>query len=130
MVLKDFVAVSGLPGLYKMVTSRTNGLVVEDIDTGKTKFVSVRKHQFTPLETVAIYTDVDACEMKEVFKKIRTSDVTIPPLSSTPKELFKYFAQILPDYDRDQVMISDVKKVLKWYKFLNERNLLDSDEEE
>ena len=130
MVLKDFVAVSGLPGLYKMVTSRSNGLVVEDIDTGKTKFVSIRKHQFTPLETVAIYTDVDACEMKEVFHKIRTSEISIPSLSSSPKELFGYFAQILPDYDRDQVMISDVKKVLKWYTFLNERNLLDSDEEE
>ena len=113
-----------------MVTSRSNGLVVEDIDTGKTKFVSVRKHQFTPLETVAIYTDIDACEMKEVFKKIKTSDIVIPPLSSSPKDLFTYFAQILPDYDRDQVMISDVKKVLKWYKFLNERNLLNSDEEE
>jgi hypothetical protein len=131
MTLKDLVAVSGLPGLYKLVTSRNNGLVVQDIDTGKTKFCSVRKHQFTPLETVAIYTDVDACEMKEVFQKIKDHGAPTPELSSPPKELFKYFAEILPDYDRDQVKISDVKKVIKWYNFLAQRDMLDgSDEEE
>lgn len=131
MILRDFVAVSGLPGLFKLVTSRNNGLVVEEIDTGKTKFCSVRKHQFTPLETVAIYTDSDACEIKDVFIKIREHGSPTPELSARPKELFKYFGEILPDYDRDQVKISDVKKVIKWYNFLNQRDLLnDSDEEE
>lgn len=131
MNLKDLVAVSGLPGIYKLVTSRNNGLVVEDIDSGKTKFCSVRKHQFTPLETVAIYTDVDACEIKAVFQKIKEHGAPTPELSSSPKELFSYFAEILPDYDRDQVRISDVKKVIKWYNFLDQRDMLDgSDEEE
>ncbi len=130
MILKDFVAVSGLPGLYKMVTSRNNGLVVEDIDTGKTKFVSIRKHQFTPLETVAIYTDDDACDMKDVFAKIKESNLDIPSTNAKPQELFDYFGEILPDYDRDQVKISDVKKVIKWYQFLDQRNLLLASAEE
>ena len=130
MTLRDLVAVSGLPGIYKLVTSRSNGLVVEDIDTGKTKFCSVRKHQFTALETVAIYTDLDACEMKEVFAKIKEHGAPTPDLKSSPKELFKYFAEILPDYDRDQVKISDVKKVIKWYNFLEQRGMLEASDEE
>ncbi len=133
MSYKDFVAVSGLPGLYKLVTTRNNGLVVEDVDTGKTKFLSVRKYQFTPLETVAIYTDDDAEEISEVFSKIETMEPTLPIPENGAKapELFEYFEQVLPDYDRERVMISDVKKVLKWYKFLKSRELLHgSDEEE
>lgn len=132
MNLKDVVSVSGLPGLFKLVTTRNNGLVVEDYDTGKSKFLSVRKYQFTPLETVAIYTDDDACDMKDVFKKIQDKEesIAVPSLSETPAKLFSYFGEILPDYDRDRVKISDVKKVIKWYGFLKQRDLFNSSEEE
>ncbi len=54
--LDNLVAVSGLPGLFKTAANRPNGLLIENIDTGRTKFASIRKHQFTPLETVGIYT--------------------------------------------------------------------------
>lgn len=134
MNFKDFVAVSGLSGLYKLSVTRPNGLIVEDVDTGKTKFLSVRKYQFTPLETVAIYTEDDALELKAVFANMQSKEETnpIPATSLKSPELFAYFAEILPDYDRDRVLISDVKKVIKWYKFLKERNVVDftSDEEE
>ena len=53
MRIKDIIAVSGVPGLSKLVTSRDNGLLLQDLDSGKTKFYATRKHQFTPLETVA-----------------------------------------------------------------------------
>ncbi len=132
MNLKDIVSVSGLPGLYKLVTTRNNGLVVEDFDSGKSKFLSVRKYQFTPLETVAIYTEDDACDMKDVFQKIKDQEGQnpLPSLSDKPNELFSYFEEILPDYDRDKVKISDVKKVIKWYNFLKTRDLFDLSEEE
>ncbi|MEL6123943.1 MAG: DUF5606 domain-containing protein, partial [Bacteroidota bacterium] len=68
MRIDEVVAVSGLPGLFKIGATRSNGLIVEDIDTGKSRFVSVRKHQFTPLATVAIYTDMDTVEIDHVFK--------------------------------------------------------------
>lgn len=132
MKLKDLVAVSGLPGLYKTVASRSNGLVVEEIDSGKTRFLSVRKHQFTPLETVAIYTNTDSTELQEVFNNMKSlsAELTPPPVSSPTPELFAYFAKILPDYDPDRVLISDVKKVIKWFNFLENRALLHDDEEE
>lgn len=125
MKIEDIVAISGLPGLYKIVTSRANGMIVEEIPTGKSRFASIRKHQFTPLGTVAIYTEDDAIEIKKVFETIagKEAEHPIPELSSSQQELFGYFANILPDYSRDQVMISDVKKVIKWYKFLVKHEL-------
>ncbi|MFT4568856.1 MAG: hypothetical protein ACI9FN_003825 [Saprospiraceae bacterium] len=126
MKIDEIVAVSGLPGLYKAVTSRNNGMIIEDIDTQKSRFASIRKHQFTPLATVAIYTDEDATEINEVFSTMLAKEEALPIpeiKSSSSKDLFKYFAEILPEYDTDRVLISDVKKVLKWYLFLRKREL-------
>ena len=57
MNLEKLVAVSGMSGLYRMAANRSNGLIIEDIKSGKRSFASARKHQFTPLESIAIYTD-------------------------------------------------------------------------
>jgi len=135
MNLKDFVAVSSMPGLYRLIATRSNGLLIQEIDSEKTKFASTRKHQFTPLETVAIYTDNDSTELKEIFQRIESNleDLPLPESNSSKEDFFNYFSEILPDYDEERVMISDVKKVIKWFKFLKERNLLileDSSDEE
>jgi hypothetical protein len=134
MNLDNYIAISGMPGLYNMVSSRNNGLLVSDIDSGKTKFVSIRKHQFTPLATVAIYTLDDATELKLIFKSMLERYETLPPVSvkASSDEIREYFDQVLPDYDEDRVQVSDIKKVIKWFNFLHERNLLEfsSDEEE
>jgi len=130
--IEDVVAISGLPGLYKIIASRSNGLIIEEIPSGKSRFASMRKHDFTPLGTVAIYTEDDAVEIIKVFDKIASSESTtpIPELSSSKQDLFAYFGEILPDYSRDQVMISDVKKVIKWYKFLVKHELYPFAEED
>lgn len=132
MKLKDLVAISGMPGLFRIVTNRSNGLVVEDIDTGKTRFFSVRKHQFTPLETVAIYTETDSIELVKVFRAMReeTKTTAIPSTSTPTPALFDYFNHVLPEYDRDRVLVSDVKKIIKWFNYLESRNILNLDEEE
>ena len=130
MELKDLVAVSGLPGLYKLVTTRSNGLVIADLDSGKTRFCSLRKHQFTPLETVGIYTHMDTTELKEVFKAMISNPP--PDKKIQNSEYFKYFEEVLPDFDRDKVYLSDIKKIIKWYEFLKQREMLTGgkDEEE
>jgi hypothetical protein len=135
MNLENYIAVSGMPGLYKMVNSRNNGLLVSDIDTGKTKFVSIRKHQFTPLATVAIYTYEDATELKVIFTTMLEQFESNPPVSvkESSDVLRSYFVGILPEYDVDRVQVGDIKKLIKWFNFLNDRKLLeisDSDEEE
>ncbi len=133
MKLDDFVAVSGLSGVFRINTSRNNGLVVEDLDSGKSKFCSVRKHQFTPLGTVAIYTLEDTIELKEVFVKMKNLKETTPVVDHNSEKIViqEYFENIVPDYDEDKVYVSDMKKVIKWFNFLDQRNLLEpSDEEE
>lgn len=126
MNIKNIVAVSGLPGLFKLAATKNNGLLVSDLDTGKTRFCSVRQHQFTPMETVALYTDTDTTEIGVVFQTMldKEAELPIPSPNASHKDLQKYFEVILPDYDRDKVFHSDMKKVIKWFNFLNERGLL------
>ena len=126
MNLKNIIAVSGMPGLYKIVTTKNNGIVVADMDSGKTTFCSMRKHQFTPMETVAIYTNEDTSPIADVFNSMleKSENLPVPSSGASHTELKKYFEIILPDYDRDRVFHSDMKKVIKWYNFLNERGYL------
>ena len=135
MNLKEFVAVSGLPGLYRMAANRSNGLIVADLDSGKRRFASSRKHQFTPLESIAIFTDDDdSVELAKVFTRMQEQleDNPIPTGNAKGEALREYFTDVLPDHDRDRVHISDIKKVIKWYSFLEKRDLLNLplDEEE
>ena len=127
MNLENLVAVSGMAGIFKMAANRNNGLIIEDLSTGKKKFASARKHQFTPLESIAIFTDDgDSTELAKVFQYMLEKIGTHPPVSTNSKseELHAYFAEILPNYDRDRVFNGDIKKVIKWFNFLNERNLV------
>lgn len=137
MDLKELVSVSGMPGIFKMAANRNNGLILEDLDSGKRKFASARKHQFTPLESIAIFTENDdSIELAKVFQRMKDQLADNPPVPATAssEELREYFLDILPNHDQDRVHISDIKKVLKWFSFLHERDLLNeapaSDEEE
>jgi len=134
MKLDEFVAVSGLPGVFKMVANRSNGLIVENIETGKRKFAPTRRHQFTPLASIGIYTDgpEDTLELKEVFRSMLEKVETNPPVphNSDGKILSEYFRSVMPDYDEDRVSTGDIKKVVKWFTFLNAKGLLSLEEEE
>ena len=132
MNLEKLIAVSGLPGLYRMAANRNNGLILEDLTTGKKKFASARKHQFTPLESIAIFTDDgDSTELKNVFQSMLSKQDSLPVAKANagPDELHEYFSTILPNYDRDRVYTSDIKKVIKWFTFLKDRELLNTSEE-
>jgi hypothetical protein len=138
MNLEKLVAVSGLPGLHKVVGNRSNGLIIEDLDSGKRRFASTRQYQFTPLGSIAIYTDDgESTELKNVFismqEKLLEGQQPADP-NTTPDALFAYFSVVLPNYDRDRVHAGDVKKVIRWFNFLNAKGLLveeaQADEEE
>jgi hypothetical protein len=132
MNLKNIVAVSGEQSLFKLVSNKNNGLILSNLDNGKVQFFSMRSYQFTPLETVGIYTMSDTVDLPEIFSKIRSSDLEIPPTTNkTPNKIvMDYFVQIVPDYDSDRVHGRDVKKVLKWYFRAQENGLLDASPEE
>ena len=134
MNLEKYVAVSGYPGLFKLIHTRSNGILISDPDTGKTRFVSVRQHQFTPLATVGIYTFDDSVELSKIFKTMleHSAENPVVDIHKSSSEIREYFQKILPDHDPDKVHISDIKKLVKWYEYLNARGLLteNSSEEE
>ncbi len=134
MTLENLVAVSGLPGIYRIAANRDNGLIIEDLNDGKRRFASARKHQFTPLESIGIYTDDgESMELAKVFRNMLQQLEDNPPVSpnAKPEALHEYLADVLPTYDRDRVFTGDIKKLIKWFTFLNEKGLLvESNEEE
>lgn len=132
MNLENLVAISGLPGVYKMTANRKNGLIVEDFDSKKRKFVSARIHQYTPLASIGIYTYEDTEALGDVFKNMKDRMTELPPVAqkAAPKEIVAYFREILPEFDEDRVHVSDMKKVIKWFTFLHERDLLQEKEPE
>jgi hypothetical protein len=132
MNLENVIAVSGLSGLYKLAANRSNGLIVEDIKTGKRRFASSRKHQFTPLESIAIYTDDgESIELKNVFRNMYQQMGDNPPaeIGTKSDDLHEYFSDVLPNYDRDRVSSGDIKKVVKWFNYLKESGLISESEE-
>lgn len=132
MNLSNVLAVSGLPGLYELAANRPNGLLLIPIEGGKSKFCSSRKHQFTPLETVAIYTWSDTVELKNVFNSmtVKIQEVPLPDLNGGRDVLNSYFEQILPEFDRERVYPNDIKKVIKWYVALEAQGYLSATDEE
>lgn len=129
MKLDKMIAVSGESQLMKLVATRNNGLILLNPVTGKTKFYSVRLHQFTPLDTVGIYTPTDTIDIKEIFARMksRINDLPPPAVKSDNKVLMEYFSQIMPEYDRDRVYPSDVKKIIRWFGYLNESGYLETE---
>lgn len=130
MNLENVIAVTGMSGLYRMAANRANGLIVEELGSGKRKFAPARRHQFTPLESIGIYTnDGDTTDLKNVFSKMQEQINSHPLVDSDapPKELHEYFANVLPNYDRDKVNTGDIKKIIKWFGILNDQGMLSSE---
>ncbi|MEM7572811.1 MAG: DUF5606 domain-containing protein [Bacteroidota bacterium] len=137
MKLDQILAVSGLPGLYTVVTERKNGLIVEALDTNKRRFAPMRKHQFAPLESMAVYTDDGEAEpLTVIFQRMldQAEDNPAPAANASKEVLFEYLSDILPNYDEDRVHASDIKRLLKWFHFIDGHQLwsltADTQEEE
>jgi len=129
MNLDKFLVIAGIPGVHKLVATRNNGLLIEDRKEGRTRFVPTRQNQITPLGTVAIYVDTDegTLPLPEVFQRMLDQLETIPPVTpdSGSAALRKYFDQILPEHDHDQVHINDIKKCIKWFNFMQEKGIFE-----
>ena len=120
MKLDNIVAVSGMGGLHKLLATRSNGLLIESFENGKRQFVSVRKHQFTPLATIGIYTYTDVAAIGDVLQKIHDTQEAnpVPDPNEKAENLRSWFKTIVTDHDEDRVHINDIRKVIKWYTFL------------
>ncbi len=132
MRFREITAITGLGGLYKMESQKASGLIVTSLTEGWTKFVSNREHLFSPLENIAIYTDDDTMELLEVMLLAYAQKDTNPPVDTKADNdtISAYFAKVLPQYDREKVHISDIKKFIKWFSILDEKGVLKTELEE
>src|SRR5680860_253593 len=103
MKIKDLMSVSGMPGLYRLIATKQTGIVAESLETGQKKFLSARSYQFSPLESIAIYTHTDALPLEDVFGKMKDNPQS-DDLSKS--DLRNYFSEVLPDHDRSKVYAS------------------------
>lgn len=132
MRFAEITAITGLGGLYKMESQKPSGLIVTSLSEGWTKFVSNREHLFSPLENIAIYTNDDTVELLEVMLRAYAQKESNPPADAKADNatLSAYFEKVLPEYDREKVHISDIKKFIKWFTILDEKGVLQTELDE
>ena len=134
MDFSKILSISGKPGLHKMVGESKNGLIVESLTDGK-KFPAFSHERISSLKEISIYTETGDISLKDVLKKMKEIQDGKPvdnPKKSSSSDLKALFEQFVPDYDKDAVYVSDMKKVFTWYNLLQEKDMLDftDDEEE
>ena len=130
-MLKDILSIAGYSGLYKYLKKSRNGIIVENLDTGK-RMNADATARINSLEDISIYTEQGDMELKDVLKAIHEQEdgqKTINPKKASGQELKEYFAQVIPEYDRDRVYTSDMKKILTWYNTLQRLEMIDLSEE-
>lgn len=122
MEYSKLVAVSGLPGLYELISSKTDGAIVRSLDDQTTKFASSRIHQFSHLESIEIYTIRDNVNLVEVFQAMQKAGGQLPDVKDNGA-IKKYFESAYPDMDFERVYGSDMKKMVKWFEVLQKNNV-------
>jgi len=126
--MKEILSISGFSGLFKLISSTKNGIIVEDIETKK-RLPAYTTSKVSSLHDIAIFKDDgEEISLTEVLKSIRDkqkSAAAIDPKTADNEALKTYFASVLPNYDRDRVYVSHIKKVLTWYNQLQRCNMLD-----
>jgi hypothetical protein len=122
MEYNNLMAVSGLSGLFEMVTSKNDGAIAKSLETGATQFISSRVHQFSHLESIEVYTTHDNVFLAEVFIAMGKSKEAIPS-EKDPKAVTAYFKKVFPKMDFERVYPSDMKKMVKWFGQLKANNI-------
>lgn len=130
-MLKDILAISGQPGLFKIVSKGSKNLIVESLIDGR-RIPAHSTNKIISLEDIAIFTDTAEVPLKDVLKKISDKEDTKPSIDpkSNGNVLKAYFKEILPDFDESRVYVSDIKKVIQWYNALQSKGMLIFEEEE
>jgi hypothetical protein len=123
MEYNKLVAVTGMPGLYELLSSKADGGIVKSLQDGSSKFVSNRVHQFSHLESIEIYTTEDNVNMVEIFQGMATSKEKMPDAKASNEDIKKYFTKVYPAIDIERVYASDMKKMLKWFEILDEKKI-------
>jgi hypothetical protein len=131
MDLKEILTVSAKSGLFKLISKSKDHLIVESL-TDKTRIPVFLTEKMSSLEDICIFTESEDLPLKDAFKKIYTFTNGDKAIDSKAKneELKSYMDKVIPEYNKEKVYVSDMKKLFTWYNFLHENNMLTFKEEE
>jgi Domain of unknown function (DUF6852)/Domain of unknown function (DUF5606) len=131
MVLKDLLAISGEQGLFKFIAQGKNAIIVEHLETGK-RTSAFSSAKVSSLEEISVFTEKEDLPLGKVFDRIFEKESGGPAIDSKvePEELKKYFEEIVPDYSREKVYVSDIRKIVLWYNILLKKDMLVKEEPE
>ena len=127
------LTISGKPGLYRLLSQGRNMFIVEAVDAGKKRLPVHNSDKVVMLDDIAIYTDTEEIPLREVFAKILEKEggvLSFDLKAATPEELVEYFESVMPDYDRERVYLTHIKKIYAWYNILVENGVADFTREE
>ena len=122
MEYSKLVAVTGLPGLYELINSKTDGAIVRSLDDNSTKFASSRIHNFSHLESIEVFTTGDNVNLVEIFYAMEKGASPAPD-TKDHGAVKKYFEKVFPELDFERVYPSDLKKMIKWFEVLRKNNI-------
>ena len=133
-MLRKILAISGKPGLYKLVSHGNRSIIVETLDTQHKRVPVFATDKVVSLADIAMYTDEEEVPLPQVLNNIKQKEnggkASIDYRKASREELTDYMAAVLPNYDRDRVHISDIKKLIQWYDLLISNGVSDFSEEQ
>ena len=127
-MFERILTISGKPGLYRLISSGRNMFIVEMVDASKKRMPVYNSDSVVMLDDIAIYTDTEEVPLRNVFAKIYEKEAAVLPFdikSATPEELVEYFESVMPDYDRERVYLTHIKKIYSWYNILVANGVVD-----
>lgn len=116
------IAVTGLPGLFELLSSKSDGAIVRSLEDKSTKFVSSRIHNFSHLESIEVFTVKENVNLADIFQAMEKESSKVPDQKDAGA-IKKYFEKVYPDLDFERVYTSDLKKMAKWYEVLKANNI-------
>ena len=127
--METILSIAGKPGLYKLVSRGNRNLIVEAIDATHRRQPAFASDRVTSLADIAMYTDAEDIPLWKVFKSLgekeQSKECSLNYKKCSAQELHYFFAEVLPDYDRDRVHDSDIKKLIQWYNILVKNGITD-----
>ena len=127
-MLKDILSITGKPGLYKLVNRGNNMLIVESLLDGK-RMPTYARDKIVSLGEISMYTMGEDIPLAEVLTKLGEKEglkvASVDPKKADNDQLRDFFGEVLPDFDRDRVYPSDIRKLIQWYNILIQAGITD-----
>lgn len=130
MKYNELCAISGLSGLFQLISTKSDGAIVRSLEDNITKFVAARSHTVTPLDSIEVYTKGDNVRLWEVFQNFKTNEAVLEGYDlakADNKSIKAKFVELYPEHDEQRVYVSDMKKMIKWFGLLKKLDLLNEE---